>query len=411
MCSWSVNPVPDPNGPDDSIAYVDLYFEYIYVGGGSLHLSDGDGTELMVFRPAQQALPFPIRSAKPPFNIVWYGLSEGRTSVEFEFGYSAVSFSNLLPQTGAGLRPHSTDNNGTDAEVILHQPFAKIMSPDIDRQLSTLLDYRYLIQGDDRISDTISGPITVMMTSIHFPDRVDNITFYDGATVDSPVICSLTGDEVPNEWITSSGADMMIQLRTDSINTNGYFDFLYLADGQSTACSSMNPYTLEPLSGKFTDGTAANNIERVQTCTWRVKPKGVIPNEIVLYFNRIGIKNFATMQVYDGATVDKSSLLWSCDGCRNVAPPVLRSFKGEFFIRYFSEPAPGPGFYGWEAEYYSLYQNSYGSGDRTMDLHMASANNVEAIRYDATFPLTSILSGTFRPMILATTKYILPSTA
>ena len=101
---------------------------------------------------------------------------------------------------------------------------------------------------------------------------------------------------------------------------------------------------------------------------------------------RIGIKSFATIQVYDGPSVDKNSLLWNCDGCGHTAPPVLRSYTGEFFFRYFCEPAPGPGFYGFDAEYYSVYQNSYASGDRSMDLHMASANEIDAISYDGYFP-------------------------
>ena len=201
ICEWYVDPLPSPNGLGDVISYIELVFEYIYVGGGSLHLTDGDGTELMVFRPAQQTLPFPLRNSKPPLKFKWYGLSEGRTAVEFEFGYSAVSFSNKLPKEGYG--EHSTFNNNTDATMLLHQPFTKVMSPDVDRQLSTLLDYRYLISGDSRISDTISSPITVMMTSLYFPDGMDNITFYDGATIYDPVIASLTGTVVPNEWIMS----------------------------------------------------------------------------------------------------------------------------------------------------------------------------------------------------------------
>jgi len=269
--------------------------------------------------------------------------------------------------------------------MVLHQPFTKLLSPTVDGHLSTLLDYRYLIIPDNRISDTISSPITVMMTSLYLPDNVDNITFYDGSSIRDPVIESLTGVTVPNHWVRSTAPEMLIVVRTDSLNTNGEFEFLYHSDGESTVCSPTTPYVIEPMTGKFTDGTASFGTERVGTCTWLIKPKNN-PEKIILYFNRIGIKNFASIQIYDGGVADSGSLLWSCDGCGFTAPPVLTSLKGQFLFRYVSTPAPGPGFYGFEAEYYSVLNGGYGSGDRTMDLLMASDNNIEAPRHNGYFP-------------------------
>ena len=58
--------------------------------------------QLEIFRPAVQTLPFPIRTYSLPLTFKWYGLSEGRTTVEFELGYSAVQFNNRLPKYGFG---------------------------------------------------------------------------------------------------------------------------------------------------------------------------------------------------------------------------------------------------------------------------------------------------------------------
>jgi len=42
-CEWTINPILVSNQP---VAYIDLYFEYVYLTGGSLHLSDGSGKEV-----------------------------------------------------------------------------------------------------------------------------------------------------------------------------------------------------------------------------------------------------------------------------------------------------------------------------------------------------------------------------
>ena len=159
----------------------------------------------------------------------------------------------------------------------------------------------------------------------------------------------------------------------------------FIADGETYECGYYeSEIRLTGLSQVFTDGTRqSSDLRALETCRWIIQPNPTsIRNvssdnddnfQIQLFFNRVSIKRSAVLKVYDGNnTLDEKNVVWNCQGCLNVAPPILSSNTGTFHIVLLSDESAGPGRTGFEAEYFVSHPKSRGTGDGSMALHMAS---------------------------------------
>ena len=391
-CIWTISPSykTTPTAPD-TLAYTTLTFEYLFLAGGSLHIKDATGIEITPTQNNPGVFHFhPVTTDKFPITVAWFGLSDGVSSVSVEMGYDGVYLDER------GWNATSNNNNVTvDYTTWVPSSYSTITSPHImttepdgeGATMSTNLDYHYLLKRDPRDSSQFPSPITIMFTELQLSSAVGNefttLTIYDGdeitydgsgqadnilsaynGSLDSPTTVT------PTHWTQSTQTSVLIVLTTPPTPPiHSRFQLTHQADGEGPACSKQ-PEIYTHRSAKFTDGTSPNKAHwSSTTCMWSIVPPLLTDNgegltTVTLYFNRIGVKSSASIRIYEGRDANPTSatdvLLWWCDGCGTVAPPLLVTTSGRFLVKFVSEPNPGPGFNGFEAEYYADYEKGSG---------------------------------------------------
>ena len=100
------------------------------------------------------------------------------------------------------------------------------------------------------------------------------------------------------------------------------------------------------------------------------------------------------VEVYDGVS-EAGTLLWSCDECQMIVPPILVSESGSFYMQYYSSSttesyidADGntAHYMGFEAKFYTQWSGGQGMGDREVTLSMGSALSVVPPTYNGIYP-------------------------
>ncbi|GMI10766.1 hypothetical protein TrRE_jg3075 [Triparma retinervis] len=371
--------------------YVDLVIEYLPVFQGDMYIYDSQGNSIVSASQLSTGWVAPLRIYNFPITFVWDGTSDNFSNFYIRLGYNAIRYNpntkGFPPRPSIRFEPPYNTmmgnvKNDTDAVVFMHQAQAKIVSPSItldDKEmLNPYLKYQYVISAEPSDSKRLVMPPILTCTALDLPHHGDNITVYDGPSDTSPVIAVLKGTECPSEWISGTTSTMTLVLQTSETSHEGSYELSYFADGEAPRCSNNAPLEFEERSGIFSDGTnSLSEMWRTSFCTWMIKPRGAGRGNVTLTFNRIGIKNSATVEVWEGFEEDDAKLLWNCEGCGLVSPPKLESREGGFLIKTRSQNVAGSGdidSFGFEAEYYTALEDKddVGSGDRNTHLLMGT---------------------------------------
>ncbi|GMH56490.1 hypothetical protein TL16_g02146 [Triparma laevis f. inornata] len=398
-CHFKIQPTGNPQ-------YIDISIENLPPFSGSLRFltPESPTTSIILATQAANGVIKPFRAYSSTLTIEWDGTSDNLSQFSIRLSYSSPSYNPTVKGTGLNSEnwpshdpPYNVDNN-TDALLLLHQASGIISSPTLyainDFQQSTdtssvskvinpFLDYRWLITREPSDSKRLPSSVTLMCDYMYLPDPNDSITVYDGDSTDAPVVTVMTGTACRDYWIigtSSSESSMLLVLRTDGSDYRGGFQFRWKADGEGARCSNLYPIHYTMSSGKFTDGTnSKSEMWRSTYCTWVIKPSSE-PENVVIYFNRLGIKNSASIEIFEGFEMTSNNLLFSCMGCGKVAPMTFSTNKKGFTVTMDSKSTPGSGqddSWGFEIEYYSSNPTQpVGAGDRTTHLISGSNNAV-----------------------------------
>ena len=363
---------------------IQIYFESIVLSGGWMQIYEefGNTTRIVYFwQTSVQNLPFPFEVKSPVLHLVWNGLGGGTSSVSFKLSYYATS---SIAQKYDHVSPvYGTNIPSSKVVFRLHYPWAQIRSLDVNGKLPPRTTFFYHIQPD--FYGSFNGPITLIFSEINLPNST--IIIHDGESINDPIIETISGTKVLDRWVMTSGANAFLVVMNDVMETSynksnqlllpGHFAFMYVADGDSYQCASSQPFILSGLSGKFTDGTSSVKEARsLENCQWSVllpSYKGTTKNELVLYFNRLDLKDSTNLFVFEKENEKTEHLLWACEGCASIAPPLLRTQMSGFNLYLSTDGSDGSGRTGFEAEYYVDKYGAKGPGDSSVHLLMSSA--------------------------------------
>ncbi len=180
----------------------------------------------------------------------------------------------------------------------------------------------------------------------------DEIRIYEGTTNTSPLIATLTGNEIPEALVTSSGiSDVLIEFETDDFENAQGWELYYNEFNEEDVCGGLVNLTEE--SGEILiDNENYNNIK----CGWLIAPPNaeqirIIPKELDFPSNS---ENYQ-VEFFDGPD-DSYPLL----GVYNKANQYQEvNFEttygvGEMFVKYSQKLGVK-----WHIEYHAIYQLSY----------------------------------------------------
>ncbi len=398
QCHWTIRPFDDSDystttkikqkqqqqPPNFENYKIQIYFEAIVLSGGWMHIyeeSDDFTRTVYFWQTSVQNLPFPFETKSPVLHLVWNGLGDGTSSVSFKLTYYATG--SILQKDDHVSSLNTTNLLPSKVVFRLHYPWAQIRSLDVNGKLPRRTIFFYHIKPD--FYGSFDGPITLIFSEINLPNS--RIIIHDGNSIDDPIIETLSGTKVLDRWVMTSGANAFLVVMNDIMETSynknnhsllpGNFAFMYLADGDSYQCTSSQPFILSGLSGKFTDGTSSTKQARsLENCQWSVLMpsfEGTAKNELVLYFNRLDLKDSTNLFVFEKENENIENLVWACEGCASIAPPLLKTQTKGFNVYLSSDGSDGTDRTGFEAEYYVDKYGAKGPGDSTVHLLMSSA--------------------------------------
>ena len=191
--------------------------------------------------------------------------------------------------------------------------------------------YKWLISPEDSVE-------FITLDFIRFNTESDDIlTIYDGADTLSPLLGVFSGDEIP-ENIVSSGDKLLLTFLTDNGDVDKGFLLSYLSE-IPTYCSQMT--NMVSVQDTISDGSGPRDYHNNTTCIWNIHPENA--GEITLYFNHFSTEaGNDVLKIYDGQT-----LLASLSG--DTIPDPITAYSGTLFMTFSTNAtvtAPG-----WEAHY------------------------------------------------------------
>lgn len=169
----------------------------------------------------------------------------------------------------------------------------------------------------------------------------DTLYVYDGSSNSDSLIAKLTGDQIPND-IMSTGNSMYLEFITDNINSSKGFDISY-ESFYPVYCDGTALYTDSIAS--IEDGSGSSNYNNSTFCKWLIKPTNGYP--IRLFFDSLDIEQgHDILKIYDPATAP-SKLLATLTGNYNASSVV--STSGEMFLVFTTNGSQTAS--GWKAHY------------------------------------------------------------
>lgn len=168
----------------------------------------------------------------------------------------------------------------------------------------------------------------------------DSLTIYDGDSESSPIITTLSGNDVAGTY-TSTGNKMYITFYSnDSITNDGWV--ISYESNLPNYCNGLVEITDD--YGTITDGSGDFNYTPNSICMWSVVPymaSSVTANFV--YFETE--ENCDILKIYDD-----NVLIGSYSG--NTIPPEVTAESGKLFIEFTSNSINN--YKGWEIEYNAL---------------------------------------------------------
>lgn len=203
-------------------------------------------------------------------------------------------------------------------------------------------DCKWLIEPYSDEYDSVSA-INLYFYSFNLFDE-DTLFVFDGDSENAPVIEKLTGDEIPDD-ILSTGNKMFLWFKTNEQN---------IADGWEAGYYSILPeychdtIFLTESSGVFDDGSGEKNYMNDSECYWLIEPENAIA--ITLTFIKFDIEHgYDQVKIFDASVMPPvlDTTYWG----HEIPQPVTVN-GNKMLVRFTTDYSII--FDGWEAEYVAV---------------------------------------------------------
>lgn len=193
-------------------------------------------------------------------------------------------------------------------------------------------DCNWLIQPEGAVE------IKLKFNEFSTEENFDFVNVYDGSDSSSPLIGSFSGQNTPEELV-STGDALYIEFRTNENNT----DQGWLAEYETSFCIEQRLLTSP--QGVITDGSGLAHYLNNSDCQWLIQPEQA--TQISLSFSEFKTEeNFDSLYIYDGSGID-APLIGVFHG--NTIPSSITSSGGSLLIHFKSDLAVTSN--GWTATY------------------------------------------------------------
>jgi len=177
----------------------------------------------------------------------------------------------------------------------------------------------------------------------------DQITVYDGAGMEDPVIGIFSGSEIPTH-ITSSGNELLVVFKTNELNTSNGWLAEYLAYS-GPFCNPLTTYS-DTTKMWFTDASGPYNYIDNSDCQWLISPQ-VDENDSIasmrLFFHQFDLATDDTLFVFDGDSPD-APVIEKLTG--DQIPEQIESASNKIFLQFKTNDQNNAT--GWAAGYQSI---------------------------------------------------------
>ena len=235
-----------------------------------------------------------------------------------------------------------------------------------------------------------SGVLTFAVRYLKLTQPGDRLTLLEGVTGNTggdfggvvqdfnigsrTVLATYTGDQLPTDWVVTTGTSATILFESASTSTSDpitgeNFQLAYYSDGPNYHCGfTTNPAVLDLPSFVLTDGSSS--IEQAYTnqyCTWQLQPRNA--TSVVLFFGRFHLYG-GYLRIYTGTLAENK--LYVEIGETAAAPAPIRIPGGVVSLVYSTRSSAVVG-YGFALTYYGVTSSRSFPGDRVVALTSSSA--------------------------------------
>lgn len=316
-----------------------------------LNISTSGILNIQVYNICTSVFSIEIRNSA--YNSVFSSPSSGKSYINANIPLSPGDYYILL----SGIPTSSSHKYPYAFKCTLNQSIALCNSTTIlTSPTGTFNDgsgsSNYLNNSDCQWKIQPSGATSINLTFSEFDLSApgDTLFVYDGSTISSPLLASLTGNTIPST-ITSTGGNLLIRFSTDGSITSSGWAANYTATVVPTFCNGTT--TLTANSGSFSDGSGVAEYGNNSRCSWLINPANAIT--ITLNFSRFSTEpGNDIVNIYDGND-NNAPLLGSFSG--NTIPVSITSTGGAIFVEFVSNATITAS--GWDASYtsYAPYSN------------------------------------------------------
>lgn len=273
------------------------------------------------------------------FNFGWGGISDGYYHMDTVLGYNSNQFcmSAIYPDTLEFNYPLNA--TGADTLTYLEGSISDGSGP-IHNYLNNT--YASWLIDPQTANDSVTD-ITIMLKRLEIFDDGDKLLIYDGADNTAPLIAEISGNEIPEDMVSSSNK-VFIEFITNGSNTASGFYLNYTCD-QPVWCMGYTEIT-EP-QGTMNDESGNFYYYNGSSCIWLIDPG--LNEPLYLDFNYFNTEDSVDVfKVYDGETQE---LLGEFSGDYQPPnlPPIVVSNSGKFYITFHTNSSVRND--GWEINY------------------------------------------------------------
>jgi len=195
-------------------------------------------------------------------------------------------------------------------------------------------DCRWLIQPTDSVKR-----ISLNFTAFSLADTNDKVIVYDGNSITSPVLATLTGSVIPNA-VSSTGAKMLVRFLTNGSGVSAGWQATYTTT-PFIYCSGLT--TLTTPTGIITDGSGDKNYANNSLCRWWIKPNGArsVTFTFTHFDTEAGLDTILFRDPVNGTNLITVS--------GNTTPSPIYSPSGQLLVTFRSNSSNA--YTGWEGNY------------------------------------------------------------
>ena len=271
------------------------------------------------------------------FNFGWGGVADGYYTLDnlHNYIYGQFRISTIFPDTLQYEYP--LYKSGADTLRTLEGSITDGSGP-VNNYLNNT-QASWLIDPQNEMDSVTSITITVKRLDL-FEDG-DRLLIYDGKDNSAPLLAELSGNNLPDELV-SSGNKVFVEFITDGSQTAPGFYLTYHTEVPQF-CSGQ--VVINDDIKRFDDGSGKFYYQNGNGCMWLLQPEGC-DSALTLYFDYFKTEENDLLQIYDLETQEE---LAKYSGHYDEPPPAVVSPSGKMIL-LFSTNSTGRD-KGWSAYY------------------------------------------------------------